>query len=51
MNIDNSELTSPDDDDDDHYCLKCKVIIRGLSHYIDHRKTKCVTVEVRMVYN
>ena len=52
MNVDSSDKNSPeggddnddDDDNDDHYCLKCKTIIRGLSHYIEHRKTKCVRV-------
>ena len=36
------------EEDDDHYCLKCKTVISGLSNYINHRKAPCVsTVEVR----
>ena len=38
-----SDTTNPENDEDDHYCLKCKNVIRGLSHYIEHRKAKCVT--------
>ena len=30
-----------DDDDDQHYCLRCKATINGLDNYVKHRKLKC----------
>ena len=38
------------EDDDEHFCIKCKLTIIGLEQYILHRRRECTKVvgEVRI---
>ena len=38
------------EDDDEHFCIKCKHTIKGLEQYILHRRSECTKVvgEVRV---
>ena len=42
-----SETGDNDEEDDNHFCMRCKRIISGISNYIQHRKQKCLNNEVR----
>ena len=30
-----------DENEDEHFCIKCKMTIKGLENYIFHRKNEC----------
>ena len=36
-------LTAVLDDEDSHFCLRCRTTIQGLENYINHRRQKCQT--------
>ena len=38
--------TDEPDDDDNHYCIKCKSVIAGIDNYVNHRKQKCNETQV-----
>ena len=44
-----SLIMENDEEEDRHFCMKCKTVIQGLSVYIDHRKQKCFTVSTAQV--
>ena len=48
MSIDGSNMTSDvcddgveEEEDDEHFCMKCKTIVRGIENYVEHRKVRC----------
>ena len=42
-----SEGDNNDDleEDDNHFCMKCKTVISGIQNYIQHRRSKCASVD------
>ena len=33
------------EEDDNHFCMKCKTVISGIQNYIQHRRSKCASVD------
>lgn len=33
------------EEDDNHFCMKCKTVISGIENYIQHRRSKCASVD------
>lgn len=48
MNCEVSNTADDDDDADDHFCLKCKAVVRGLENYVQHRKLGCCTAPAQV---
>ena len=50
MNCEVSSTAGEEDDEDadDHFCLKCKVVVRGLENYVQHRKLGCRTAPAQV---
>ena len=34
------------EEEDSHYCLRCRTTIQGLENYIQHRREKCISISV-----
>ena len=50
MNCEVSSTAGEEDDEDadDHFCLKCKAVVRGLENYVQHRKLGCRTAPAQV---
>ena len=44
-------IMETDEEDDNHFCMKCKTVIIGLENYIEHRKQKCSSQVIFLVSN